>query len=426
MRGKLNSAIASLQVRNYRLFATGQMIKLVGAWMMFTAQDWLVLQLTDDSATALGAVTALQFAPVLLLSLYGGTLADRFDKRKLLAITNIVWLVLAVVQAVLVVTGAVQLWHVFVFAAALGVQGAIETPARQAFVSELVGNHLLPNALALSAATFNSARVVGPALAGLVIAVWDTGGAFVVSAVAAIAPVVTYRLMRSADLFRDPPAGKGARPQAKIMDGLRYVAARPDLLLPMGLIAVIGMIGFNFTVTLAVLAKTVFAAGPASFGLLTTALATGALAGALAGSGRRARPSVYLVLGAAMAFGALETVVGFAPSFLAAALLLLPTGFFMILFAQAANQRVQMGTAAAYRGRVMALYVVVFLGTTPVGALLVGWIAEHIDPGASIWLGGVGSALAAAVGLLWKLHRTGERLRVRLLPIPRFSVVQQP
>jgi MFS family permease len=412
----------SLRVRNYRLFATGQLIKLIGAWVMITAQDWLVLQLSGDSATALGVVTALQFIPVLLLTLYGGKLADRYDKRLLLVTSNAAYAVLAVLLAVLVAADLVRLWHVFAFAAALGVANAIETPVRQAFVSELVGTALLPNALSLSAAVFNSARIIGPAVAGVSIALFGLGPVFLYSAVLAIAPVFTYWLMRPAELHREALLPRGERDEARIVDGLRYVWRRSDLVLPITLMAVIGMLGFNFPVTLAALAKTGFQTGAASFGLFTTALATGALAGALAGSGRRGRPSVYVVLGAAVAFGALEVVVGFVPAFWLVAALLVPTGFFMVYFAQAANQRVQLGTDAAYRGRVMALYILVFLGTTPIGAPLIGWLAEHVGPGASIWLGGLASLAAALVALAVKLRSTGERVRVRLRPAPRFVV----
>lgn len=423
MRTRLNTMFQSLWIRNYRLFAIGQLVKLIGVWIMFTAQDWLVLHLSADSATALGVVVALQFIPVLLLTLYGGKLADRYDKRLLLIAANTVYAVLAVVLAILVATDLVRLWHVFLFAGALGVSNAIETPVRQAFVSELVGTPLLPNALSLSAAVFNSARVLGPAVGGVSIALFGLGPVFLFSTVLAIAPVFTYLRMRPAELVRDKLLPLDERDDARIVDGLRYVWRRGDLLLPIVMMAVVGMLGFNFPVTLAALAKTGFHTGAASFGIFNTALAVGALCGALAGSWRRARPSSYLVLGAAVAFGVLETVVGFAPTFWLVTVLLVPTGFFMVFFAQASNQRVQLGTEAAYRGRVMALYILVFLGTTPVGAPLIGWLAEHVGPGTSIWLGGVASLLTALVALSWKLRSAGERLRLRLRPAPRFYVI---
>ncbi|MER7167715.1 MFS transporter, partial [Micromonospora sp. NPDC000207] len=286
MQAKLNTMFQSLQVRNYRLFATGQLIKMIGVWMMFVAQDWLVLELSDDSATALGVVVALQFTPVLLLTLLSGRLADRYDKRMLLFVANAFWTVLALAMAALVLTDLVQLWHVFVFAALLGVANAVETPVRQSFVSELVGTSLLPNALSLNAAVFNSARIIGPAVAGLSIAAVGTGPVFLVTALSSIAPLVNVVRMRSADLYRKDLPPLADRAQAKVVDGLRYVWRRPDLLLPMALMSVIGMTLFNFQLTLAALAKTVFNTGAASFGLFSSALAVGALAGALAGTGR--------------------------------------------------------------------------------------------------------------------------------------------
>lgn len=426
MRGIMSTTFRSLTVRNYRLFATGQLVKLVGVWMMFTAQDWLVLDLSGDSATALGVVTALQFVPVLLLTLYGGKLADRYDKRVLLLAANGAFALIAVAFAVLVAAGVVTLWHVYVFAGLMGVASAIETPVRQSFVSELVGTGLLPNALALSAATFNSARIAGPALAGVSIALFDMGPVFLISAALCVAPLASYARMRPADLHREPPPAAADRRSARIADGLRYVRRRPDLMLPIALMALVGMIGFNFPVTLAALAKIDFEAGPSSFGLLTTALAVGALGGALAGSGRTGRPSEYLVVGAGVAFGVFEILVGLAPTFWLAMVLLVPAGFFSIYFAQACNQRVQLGTDAAYRGRVMALYVLVFLGTTPVGAPLVGWWAERFGAPSSIWLGGLVSVLVALAGLGWQLRHTRSRLRMRLRPRPRLTVVRPP
>jgi MFS family permease len=421
VRARLATTFQSLRVRNYRLFAVGQLTKLIGVWMQFIAQDWLVLDLSDNSATALGVVTALQFAPVLLLTLYGGKLADRHDKRRIIIAANAVFSVLALGLGLLVVTGTVSLGWVFAFAALMGTVNAIETPARQAFVSEMVPRSLLPNALSLSAATFNSARIIGPALAGLAIAAFDTGPVFLLNALTLLAPLVALLRMDAAALYR--PEAPATPPDARIRDGLRYVWRRDDLLLPIVLLFVIGMLGFNFQLTLAVLAKVVFHTGAGRFGLLSTALAAGALVGALASGGRRSRPSVYVVLGAAIGFGALETTVGLAPTFWTTALLLVPTGFFMIFFAQATNQRIQLGTDGAYRGRVMALFVLVFLGTTPVGAPAIGWLTEHFGPRLGIWLGGLTSMLAALIALAWQLRRSGARIGLRLRPLPRFYVI---
>ncbi|WP_430499681.1 MFS transporter [Micromonospora trifolii] len=422
MQAKLSTMFQSLQVRNYRLFASGQLIKLIGVWMMFIAQDWLVLELSNNSATALGVVTACQFTPVLLLTLLSGRLADRYDKRVLLFAANAFWSLLALGMAVLVLTDMVQLWHVFAFAALLGTANAVETPVRQAFVSELVGTPLLPNALSLNAAVFNSARIVGPAVAGLAIAAFDVGPVFLFTALSSVAPLVNVVRMRTTELHRDALLPRDERASARVVDGLRYVWRRPDLLLPMAIMSVIGMSLFNFQLTLAALAKTVFHTGAASFGLFSTALAVGALGGALSGTGRRSRPSVWLVLGAAIACASFGTLVGLSSAYWLVVALLVPTGFCMVFFAQAANQRIQMGVDAAFRGRVMALWVLVFLGTNPVGAPLIGWVAEHYGAGASIWMGGLISLAAALVALTWQLRHSGARLRFRVLPMPRFYV----
>jgi MFS family permease len=421
VRSQLSNTFRSLKVRNFRLFSTGQLVKLIGVWMQFTAQDWLVLQLSHQRATALGTVTALQFLPVLLLTLYGGKLADRYDKRKLLIMVNAAFAVVAGVLGVLVATGVVQLWHVFAVAAVTGVINAIETPVRQSFVSELVGRELLPNALALSAATFNSARIIGPAVAGVAIAWIGIGPVFLANAVMCVGPLISAIRMRPSELYRAELVPVASR-DARIVDGLRYTWHRPDLVVPMVLVLIVAMMGFNFPVTLAVVATTVFHAGPQTFGLLSTALAIGALGGALAGSGRRGRPSVYIVLVAAMLFGVLETLVAFAPTYLVAVALLVPTGFFMIYFAQAANQRVQLGTDAEFRGRVVALYVLVFLGTTPFGALIIGWAADQFGPRSGMLIGGVASMLAGLVMTIVQVRRADAEIGVHLRPRPHVHV----
>jgi MFS family permease len=421
LRRRLNHTFQSLTVRNYRLFATGQLVKLIGVWATIVAQDWLVLQLSNDSATAVGITVAAQFTPMLVLTLLGGSLADRYDKRVLLLAANASFAVMSLVLSVLVVLGSVQLWQVFVIAAGTGIANAIENPVRQAFVSELVGAKLLPNALSLSAAVFNTARIVGPALAGGAIALVGLGPTFLAATATAIAPLVSLSRMRPAELLREV----GRREKASITDGLRYVWHRHDLLLPILLVSVIAGAGFNFQVTLPVLSKVAYGTGAASFGLLAAALAAGSLAGALAGTWRRARPSAYLVLWAGVGFGLFSVVVGLMSAYWLVMLLLLPTGFFAIYFAQAANQRVQLGTDPAYRGRVMALYILLFLGTTPVGALAVGWWAERFGAASAIWLGGLASLLAAVIGLAWQLRRHGEQLRLQVRPLPKVYVAHK-
>jgi MFS family permease len=422
VRARLNHTFASLRTRNYRLFFLGQLVSLVGLWMQVAAQDWLVLSLSHNSGTALGVVTALQFTPVLLLTLYGGTLADRFDKRLLLRIANGIWFFLAIGMGVLVLSGVATIGHVYVFAAALGMVNAFETPTRQAFVSDLVEPSLLPNALSLNATAFNLARITGPAVGGLAIALMGTGPVFIVNGLSYIGPLVGLALMRPAELHGRVARAGQVPVKARVREGLAYAWRRNDLMLPIALMFVIGMLGFNFQLTLPLMAKAVFGTGPAQFGLLTTALATGALCGALFGAQRRRRPSAELVLGSAAAFAVLETLVGFTPTFWTMAALLVPTGFFMILFAQAANQRVQLGTDAALRGRVMALYILVFFGTTPVGAPLVGWTAQHFGARAAIWFGGAVSLLAVLAAFAVRAWLLGLRMHVHLTPFPRVHV----
>jgi MFS family permease len=437
-RARLAATFQSLTVRNYRLFFGGQLAKLHGVWMMFIAQDWLVLELSGNSATALGVVTGLQFAPVVLLSLYGGKLADRLDRRRLLIVINIAAGGLALALGALVWADVVTLAMVFVFAVLLGAMNALENPARQAFLSDLVEPTLLPNALGLTSAAFNTARILGPAVAGVAIWLVGLGPVFVVTGMAFLASPLFLARIRRSELYgvgSDGVAGYGRAPygrsvrkapdEARIRDGLAYVWQREDLLLPLALLLVIGLAGFNFQLTLAVLAKNVFRTGAEQFGLLTTALAVGALAGALLSGARRTRPSVYAVVGSAMAFGFLEMLAGFAPTFWTTAALLVPTGFFMILFAQATNQRLQLGVPAEFRGRVMALFVLVFMGTTPVGGPLVGIATEHLGPRVVIWGGGLLCFLGALGALTVHLHRSGERLRVTLHPL-QLEVVPAP
>ncbi|MEU1185868.1 MFS transporter [Streptomyces sp. NPDC005820] len=391
----MKGTFRSLSVRNFRLFASGQVVSVAGTWMMVVAQDWVVLALTGDSGAALGTVTSLQFAPLLLLTLYGGRLADRYNKRRLLIGTNLASGVLALALALLVLTGEVRLGHVYLFALGLGAVNAVEVPTRMSFVSELVGAELLPNASALSAAYFNTARVVGPALAGLLIAQAGIGQVMLLNAASYLATVVALRRMRPDELHRGAPQGAPAR----VVDGLRYVTSRPDVLAPLALVAVVGVFGMNFQLTLPLLAKTVFRSDVTSFGLLTTALAAGSLLGAFATTARRGRPSSATVAGSALAFGLLETVTGWAPTYPAAAVLLALTGFATVCFAQAANQRVQLGSDPAYRGRVMALYTLIFQGVTPLGALLVGGLSEHLGARSGLYVGGLASVAVALVAM---------------------------
>ncbi|MFF3014444.1 MFS transporter [Streptomyces sp. NPDC057939] len=401
---RLKRTFEALSVRNFRLFAGGQLLSVTCTWMMIVAQDWLVLSLSGDSGTALGLVTALQFTPVLLLTLTGGRLADRYDKRVLLIWANAASGVLSLLFALAVLLPGAELWHVYLFALGLGTVNAVEVPTRLSFISEMVGAELLPNASALSAAYFNAARVVGPALAGLLISAFGTGPVIALNAVSYLATVLSLLAMRPAELRRDGAPRRGA---TKVSHGLAYVRGRPDLMLPMALVGVVGMFGFNFQLTLPLLAKTVFHADSRAFGLLASALAAGSLLAAFVTTARRGRPSATLVVTSAIAFGLLETLTGLAPTFATALVLLAATGFASITFAQATNHRIQLGSDPAFRGRVMALYALIMQGTTPVGALLLGWLAEHWGARSGLYVGGLVSLAAALVVLA--VQRRGTR-----------------
>lgn len=391
----LRRTFQSLSVRNFRLFVLGQLLSVTCTWMMVIAQDWLVLELSGDSGTALGVVTAMQFTPVLLLTLYGGRLADRHSKRRLLMLANGASGVLALALGLWVLLGEVRIWHIWLFALALGTVNSVEAPTRISFVSEMVGGELLPNASAMSAAYFNVARVVGPAIAGFLISRLDVAAVVLINAVSYLGTVTSVALMRPAELH--VPAARPAKP--RVVDGLRYIGRRPDLMLPLALVGVLGLAGFNFQLTLPLLAKTEFHTDSTAFGLLSSSLAAGSLLAAFATTARRGRPTALVVTGSALAFGATEAVAGLAPTLPVACLLLILTGFTMMYFAQASNHRVQLGSDPAYRGRVMALYTVIFQGTTPLGALLTGWLAEHWGARWALSAGGLFSLSAATLAL---------------------------
>lgn len=404
---------SSLRVRNYRLYFGGQLISLTGTWAQRVAQDWLVLELTN-SGTALGIVTALQFAPALLLSMYGGALADRGNKRKLLLCTQTGIGLAALVLGLLDVTGIIAIWQVFVLALVLGIISAVDTPIRQSFVVEMVGSADLPNAVALNSTTFNLARIIGPAIAGLVITGFGTGWAFIGNSVSSLAVLAGLLLMRTAELFPSKPV---ERKPGQYKAAVRYVRKRSDLVLPMLLMFIIGTFGMNYQISIALVAKQVFHRGAGSFGLLSTALAVGATIGALAATFRRTRPTRLFLVGAALAFSLCELLAGAMPSFALTALALIPAGLSMITLAQSANATVQLGVEPTMRGRVMGLYLLCFMGGTPVGSPVVGWVASAFGPRWSMLGGGVICLVATFVigGYLARHHGVGlSQLKGRL------------
>jgi MFS family permease len=409
----ITTTFRSLRVRNYRLFASGQVISLSGTWAQRVAQDWLVLELSHNSGVALGITTGLQFLPMLLFGLYGGVLADRYDKRRLLIWAQVSMGVLALVLGLLDLVDVVQLWHVYALAFLLGLASVIDTPVRQAFVVEMVGPDDLPNAVSLNSATFNVSRILGPAVAGLAISSVGTAPVFLANAASYVAVVVGLVAIRRSDLF---DVHRVARAKGQLREGLVYVRANPQLYVPIALIAVIGMFGLNFQITLALIAKQTFHMGAGSYGALSAMLATGSLLGALASARRSTPPSRRILFGSALAFGLLEVLTGLAPTYLVMAVLLVPTGAAVLTFTTTANATVQLASAPHMRGRVMALYVLVFLGGTPIGAPVIGGLAEVLGPRSSLLIGGAVSAAAAVAAGLYLQRVTATATTAEPLP----------
>ncbi len=402
----------SLRTRNYRLFAAGQVVSNSGTWMQRTAQDWLVLELSHGSGTALGIAAGLQFLPLLLFSLWGGAIADRFPKRRILLITQSLMGALALVLGILALTGIVRLWQVYLLALALGMVTVVDNPTRQTFVTEMVGQTDMPNAIALNSAIFNLARIAGPAAAGLVIGAVGTPAAFFLNAASYGAVLTSLKLMRPAELH---VVERVPRQRGQLREGFAYVRARPQLLMPMVLIFFVATFGMNFQVTNALMSRQVFHTGATAFGVASAVFAAGALAGALLAA-RRVRPGLRLLVTAAFSFGLLEVLTALMPSFWLFLAMLVPTGLVLLTLNTAANSTVQLGSAPEMRGRVMGLYMLVFLGGAPLGSPMVGWVAEQFGPRMSLLAGGAISAAAAAVIGLLVARRRGVGARDYLRP----------
>ena len=385
---------ASLRVRNYRRYASGQVVSLVGTWMQRVAEDWLVLELSSGSPIALGVAVALQFAPTLVLSLWAGVLADRYDKRTMLIAVQVGMGLCALALGVLDVGGVVALWHVFLLCGLLGCFSAIDVPVRQAFAVEMVGPDQVTNAVALNSMTFNLARIAGPAIAGLLVVAVGTGWVFLINAASFAGVVAGLVVMDPARLLRPP---RVPRRRGQLSEGLRYVRRRRDLIVLLSLVFFVATFGLNFHTTLAVVARNVFGRGADAYGLLATLLAVGTLTGAALAARRsgRGRPRLRLVFGAAVAFGVLEVAVGLMPTYTTFGLMLIPCGAAALTFTTAVNSTVQLSVDPQLRGRVMGLYMLLFLGGNPVGAPLMGWIAEAVHGRAPIVVGGTVTVLGA-------------------------------
>ena len=396
----------SMKIFNYRLWFAGALVSNTGAWMQRTAQDWIVLtELTDRDAVALGITMALQFGPILLLMPVSGLIADRFDRRRVLMWTQVSQCVLALGMGVLVISGQAQLWQVYAFALLLGIATAIDAPVRQAFVSELVTDADLSNAVALNATSFQSARLIGPAVAGVLIAWIGSGPVFIVNGISFAAVLLSLALIRRGQLVSAP---RLARAKGQIRDGLRYVASRGDILVVLVMVFLVGTFGFNFPIFISTMSTVEFGLGATEFGFLSSIMAVGAVIGSLLAA-RRERVRLGVIILASAAFGAICVLAALAPNYGLFAAALVIVGAASLTMMNTANAYVQTTTEPAMRGRVMALYMAIFAGGTPLGAPVVGWVANEFGPRWSLGIGAFSGILAAAIAGVWMLRAKRHR-----------------
>lgn len=418
----MSGTFSSLRIYNYRVWAAGALVSNVGTWMQRVGQDWLVLtQLTDHSATAVGIVMALQFGPPLLLLPLTGWAADHLDRRRLLIWTQALSGLLALGLGIVTLTGVVELWQVYGFAFLLGCVTAFDAPARQTFVSDLVSDDYVANAVALNSTSFNGARMVGPAIAGLLIAAVGEGWLFMVNAGSYAAVLVSLLCLRINELYADPPP---ERARGAMLEGFRYVWHRPDLMAVLVMLALIGTFGFNFAIFISTMSVTVFQGDSSQYGLLSSAMAVGTMGGALL-SARRPVPGMVLMCASAAAFGVAALLAAAMPGPWTFALMLVPVGLAALTFMTASNSMMQLTTERGMRGRVLALRIAVVMGGTPVGAPLVGWIADTFGARWALGAGALSGLAAAGVALVYlvrhrdlRLRREAGRWRLLLRPAP--------
>ncbi len=412
----------SFGVHNYRLFWTGGFISNIGTWMARVAQDWLVLtMLTDNSAVALGLVTGLQFLPTAVLAPWAGTVADRFDKRQVLLLTQVAMAITGFVLAGLVLGGSITLWQVYLLATLQGVAAAFDGPARQAFAPEMVPRRLIANSVGLNTTSFHAARLIGPAVAGLTIAWWGVGISLLVNAASFLAVIAALLLMRAHELTPAPTVrGKGA-----IRDGVRYVRQRPEIMLVMFVVFMLGTFGLNFQLTNSLMATAVFKVGAEEFGLMGSIMAIGSLTAGLIAA-RRTLPRLRLILGSLLGFAVVTAVLALAPGYVSYVVLLVPTGLLALTVMTAANASVQLAVEPAMRGRVMALYSAVFLGGTPIGSPILGWIGDAWGPRWTIAIGSIACFIAVAVAGLYLLRRNNWEWPRGAVHEPDIELVDEP
>ncbi len=406
----LPATLRSLENRNYRVWSSGALVSNIGTWMQRAAQDWLVLtELTHHSATAVGVVMGLQFGPQLLLLPWTGTAADHFQQRRLLMVTQTLMGLLALVLGVLTIGGWIRLWQVDVLAFLFGCAAAFDAPARQTFVGELVNEDSLANAVALNSTSFNAGRMLGPAAAGLIIAALGTGWAFLLNGLSFFAVLAALLCLDQAALF---PKARTRRAKGSFTAGLRYVRARPDLMAMLLMLALIGTFGLNFAIYISTMAVRVFHADARAYGLLTSCMAVGTVAGALLAAGR-SRPGFGTLLAGAALFGLGCALAALAPGYWSFAAALVPTGAAALTFATTSNSLMQLASEPVMRGRVMALRIAVAMGGTPIGAPIVGQVADRFGPRWALGVGAAAGAAAALVALayLWR-RRSGTRFGI--------------
>lgn len=394
MRSRFAGVFRSLRGFNYRVWVGGAFVSNVGTWVQRTAQDWLVLtQLTDHDATAVGLVMALQFGPQLLLLPWTGFAADHLNQRRLLIATQATMGTLALALGALTVAGVVELWHVCVFAFLFGSTAAFDAPVRQTFVAELVGEKDLHNAVALNSTSFNSARMIGPAVAGLLIATLGTGWAFLMNGASFVAVLIALACLRTAELRSN---ARARRARGSFTEGFRYVWGRPDLKAMLVMLFLIGTFGLNFPIFISTMAVGVFHTDAQGYGLLSSAMAIGTVAGSLLNASRE-KPRFQLLLSGAAVFALGCAVAAIAPGYWFFAASLVVTGVAAITFNNTSNSLMQLSVEPAMRGRVMALRVAIALGGTPIGAPIVGWVATQYGPR---WALGIGAAAGIAAALV--------------------------
>jgi MFS family permease len=403
----MSAMFRSLSNYNYRVWASGAIVSNVGTWMQRTAQDWVVLtQLTHHDAAAVGWVMALQFGPQLLLLPLSGLVADRFNQRHVLMMTQALMGLLGLGLGVLTVTNMVTLWEVYLFAFLLGCVAAFDAPARQTFVSQLVGGANLSNAVALNSASFSAARMIGPAVAGLLIAAVGSGWVFLINAVTFGAVLISLRALRVSELM---PSPRASRKRGNLVEGFRYVRSRPDIMVILLMVFLIGTFGLNFPIFISTMSTVVFHKGAAEYGVLSSVMAIGSVAGALL-SARRDKPRLSFLFISTAIFGAGCAVAAIMPTYWGFGLALIVVGLAAQTMMTTANGAVQLTTPPAVRGRVMAIYMAIFMGGTPIGAPIVGWVANEFGPRWSLGVGAASGILAALVGVFWLVKYQGVRV----------------